>query len=696
MEQNMFGVAIISHFIGAIVFSLSTVILIRHQSTREQANGLIIGCFFTSVWSALSALYASGLLYHYPLVAVSEIIRNVSWGFCALQLINVTQIKKHNTNKIHLGIKIFICILACILVYTALSIKSQWQPGISGIYAKYTFVGNIIFSICILSLIEQLYRGNVPERRWGLKFFCIGLGGLYAYDFYLYANGVLFHGISRALWEVRGASTAIVGPLMMISALRHRKWNSNLTPSRTLVLHSTVFIICGIYLVLMGAAGFYIRQMGGTWGGALQALFFFGAFVVLGGLLVSGKARSAVSLYLAKHLFKFRYDYRYEWERLTKLLTKKNDYLSTEQRMIKAVAELVQSPKGVLYQLQENKIRYTTSWNVSKNKCIENISAQLNDFFVKNSSPLLIQELKDTNELIYKEISVIPNAWLILPLSNSGALSGYIILCEPRVDFNINWEVKDFLSLASLQISVTLQQANDAKALVVAQKFEEINQMSAFIVHDIKNVISQLNFILSDKKTHQHNPEFIESVFRTVESSSNRLQKLITQVKEKQSDDCIDKKTVFVLQDALTEVLKMTQGNEPRLIIEDYASCDKLNLYGSSEQFIHVLSHLVTNAQQATPDNGNVMLEISVKDTNLSMVLTDNGEGMESDFIQEGLFKPFVSTKGEHGLGLGVFQAKQLIEKMGGSITVSSKKGMGTSFIVSLPLYALTNMHATQ
>ena len=113
---------------------------------------------------------------------------------------------------------------------------------------------------------------------------------------------------------------------------------------------------------------------------------------------------------------------------------------------------------------------------------------------------------------------------------------------------------------------------------------------------------------------------------------------------------------------------------------------DDAFIIGEKERLTAILGHLVQNAQDATPDEGYVQLELSQNPGYAIIKFRDNGCGMDKKFIAERLFKPFETTKGNAGMGLGVYEARDYILKHAGHCHVDSTPGLGTTFTISLPL----------
>ena len=127
-------------------------------------------------------------------------------------------------------------------------------------------LGHIGLAIGGLALIEQLFRNTRPHRRWATKFLYLGLGLIFAYDFFLYADALLFKRLDQAVWEARGLVSAMAVPLIAVATSRNPEWSLDVFVSRRMVLHSAAIFGAGIYLLAMAGMGYYIRAYGGNWG----------------------------------------------------------------------------------------------------------------------------------------------------------------------------------------------------------------------------------------------------------------------------------------------------------------------------------------------------------------------------------------------------------------------------------------------
>tara|TARA_R110002110_G_scaffold383245_4_gene594682 strand:+ start:42091 stop:44205 length:2115 start_codon:yes stop_codon:yes gene_type:complete len=683
----MLQVASISHSIGAVIFASTATLLIFHSSTRKQFPLLIFSTAVTSAWCLLAALYTNDYISDYGLVAITETLQDVSWCLCVMKLIKIMLQSEQKRWFESFYFKVFLFSLTSLLIINSTFIAVDWHPGISSIFSKFAFVGNIILSVIVLALLEHLYLSTPPDRRWGIKFICIGLGILFSYDFYLFANALMLNGVDPIMWEVRGGVSAIIAPLIAIGALRNRKWQTTFMPSRRLIFSSTAFISCGVYLLIMASVGYGIREFGGNWGKALQVLFLTGSVVVLALLLASGSARAFLQQFLVKNFFKLRYDYRKEWLNISKILSEA-DSQTLQSLTIRTVANLVESPKGWLFEYSDGIFTMVESWNVRMPDEITYLNNKdfINSILQKEAPTLLADEWRGA----LKNIQFIDDVWLIVPFKYMDSCSHIVMLGLPRTQLMINWEVQDILMMAGRQLATHLIQNKSSKELAIAKQFEAYNQFSTFIIHDLKNIDTQLKLMVINKEKHGDNPKFIKSAYQTIDNLSDKFSKLINQVKTPGTAQ-IEK---LSLSKILNKIIQLRAHQEPKPVLLWQADCSEIEIEGIAEEFINIMCHLVENAQQATERSGSITISVAVRDKAVCIKIIDNGQGMSKDFIHKKLFKPFISTKGKKGMGIGVYQAKSYVQNHNGTIQVQSELGSGTEFCLELPiLHIVTHNH---
>jgi signal transduction histidine kinase len=104
------------------------------------------------------------------------------------------------------------------------------------------------------------------------------------------------------------------------------------------------------------------------------------------------------------------------------------------------------------------------------------------------------------------------------------------------------------------------------------------------------------------------------------------------------------------------------------------------------EKLHMALVHAIRNAQDATDADGRIEIRLAAQDGMASIEVTDTGVGMDAEFVRNQLFRPFESTKGAKGMGIGAYQIRETLRAAGGDVLVESVLGKGTTLRLQLPL----------
>jgi signal transduction histidine kinase len=147
------------------------------------------------------------------------------------------------------------------------------------------------------------------------------------------------------------------------------------------------------------------------------------------------------------------------------------------------------------------------------------------------------------------------------------------------------------------------------------------------------------------------------------------------------------------LNEIVTTVLKETEAlgqksQHPIELVQDLRPLPKLLL--DRAQIHNVLTNLVLNARDALMLGGQIKVETSQRNGWAILGVSDNGCGMSPEFVQRSLFRPFQTTK-RRGIGIGMFQAKIIVEAHQGKIEVESFPGKGSVFRVLLPVQPIAS-----
>jgi putative PEP-CTERM system histidine kinase len=567
--------------------------------------------------------------------------------------------------------------MGALMVTALLAIESS--GGSIGIGHRWSFAVSLGLAVFGLVCVEQLLRTTAPNLRWGVKPLCIGLGGLFAFDLFMYTDGVLFGQLDAETWTAHGAIQALVIPFIAVSTARNKDWTVDVAVSRRVVFRSTALLACGLYLLGVAAMGYYIRYFGGSWGAAIQLTLLFAASVLLGVLITSGTLRSKLRVLVNKHFFSYRYDYREEWLRFTNLLAHHDAESSIYQRVVQALADLVESPGGAVWVRRGATFRQVARWNAPEIRACEPVDGSLAEFVVRTGWVIDLSQQQRTLTQIPDWLLGWRDAWLVIPLISRETLLGIVILTDPRVKVDLNWEVLDLLKTAGRQAASYLGQIEAREALLEAEKFAAFNRMSAFVVHDLKNLVAQLSLMLKNAERHHDNPEFQRDMLDTVRHVGDRMNRLLAQLRL--GAHPVENAKHVNLSAIVDRVGRTKASQRMGLAVEGQ---ENVYTVGHEDRLEHVLGHLVQNAIDATTAHGKILIRVSQSNQSAIVEIIDDGIGMTSEFVQSRLFKPFQTTKPE-GMGIGAYESYHYVTSLGGTMTVESQPGSGTRVCLTLP-----------
>lgn len=680
------NIGFFSYLFAFLAYAALTALLITSWRGRTLGRLLILASSFSTLWAGISALSALSLITFPGIMQLLELGRDTFWCLFLLKSVQSNSSQKIGRLLRITPINLFFVFLVIASITTVLlPLFAVFTSNVSLINRDATLGIWVAFNIIALLLLEQLFRNSAVEQRWAIKHLCIGIGCTFAYDFFMFADALLFKQLNPALWNARGIVNGLMVPLIAISVARNPKWSLDIYISRNVVFQSITLMGAGIYLLVMASAGYYIRFYGGSWGSTLQIAFLSGTGALLLIILFSGTIRAKLRVFLSKHFFNYKYDYREEWLRFTQTLAESDEDVPV--RVIRAISVLVNSTGGSLW-IRRDGGQYEFNSSLNMPEPIIGITAE-NDplcIFLEKNQWLVDLDEYQRNPDLYEGFSppdwltAIPNAWLIVPLLFKTKVFGFIIISRSQSQRSINWEDRDLLKMAGQQAASHLAQHLSEKALTQARQFEAFNRLSAYVVHDLKNILAQQSLIVSNAERHKHKPEFVDDVISTVRNSVKRMTNLMEQMKSGMRGNGSQR---IDLGSLLAEVTATHATRKPAPELNPVPN--KLFVRADKEQLATVFGHIIQNAQDATPNDGHVIIGMAHISDQAVVEVKDSGTGMDQEFIKQRLFHPFDSTKGLTGMGIGVYESREYIRSLHGDISVTSTPGEGSVFRITLP-----------
>ncbi len=555
--------------------------------------------------------------------------------------------------------------------------------------ASYFHMIGLSVALVCFGLSAQLNRDAPVENTLTLRALAAAGGVFGAGQALLLGIATLAGSAPPSMIVMRVVAVGAAGLLLLYATRRRPQWSLDIfvSPQARTYLPRLLPML-GVLVVLLALTPLY-RSMHVSNAQPLAGLLIALTGAPIAVLIFSENLSARLRVFVSKHFLPFRFDYREEWLRLIDTLASPEQRLPLPERSIKAVAQIIGAPAGLLWWRvnDQQPYRCTANWN----------TRMWPEFEVHADDPALRfmcdrQWILDTAELrrdpeLYDGLQRppwtehLPDGLLVVPLISNKELLGFIVLFHSSSAFRLTFEEIDLLRTSGRQVAAHLAQYHGDKQLAEAQQFEAFNRLTAFVMHDLKNLIAQQSLMVKNAAKHKGNPAFFEDAMATIDNSVARMNKLLRQL---QSGDATGPTERVTLADALAESIERTENRQPEPQIVAEASGLVANI--DRERFTAVIAHLIRNAQEATSADGSVTVRLSADDGAAMIRIEDDGCGMPADFIRNRLFRPFDSTKGSKGMGIGAYQARTFVVASGGSLDVESEPGRGTIVAIRLPI----------
>ena len=668
-----------------LAFVLNLVRMGYWRRTRNSAGLALLGAVgCTSLWAWFTV--AGSAFDRAPIVLLATLADLLRYGFWFAFLLLL--MRPQQPDRRPFGGAMAVVGIALVVAAAAAQTFMALDLDFFSAAARVAALSSMALAVYGLILVEQVFRNVSQDSRWNAKPVCVALAGSFAFDLYVYSQAVIFNQVDVDAYSIRGAVHALMAPLLLVPTTRRGDWISQIRVSRSAAFHSATLLISGTYLIFISGVGYYVRFFGGEWGRALQLGIVFLSLIVLIILALSGTVRAKLRVFLNKNFFPYRYDYREEWLKFTRTLCAQNTPQEMGQQVIRGLADLLESPGGGLWMKSPGATVFhqTARLNIGPQHASEDVGSSLCEVLARDGMVVNLEEYRSFPRR-YESLTLpswlqsTPQAWLIVPLIVGDELIGFVVLLSARTKVDANWEVYDLLKTASRQAASFLAQMVATEALLEVRKFDAFNRMSAFVVHDLKNIVTQLSLMMKNAQRLHANPEFQQDMLMTVENSLERMRQLMAQLREGTTPSG----TAFGvdLAGVVRRIESVAAGRGRHLEVR---SVERVIARGHEERLERIIGHVVQNALDATDPSGQVWLRLDKLGGQARIEVGDSGHGMTPEFVRDRLFKPFQTTK-PTGMGIGAYESFQYVQELGGKISVESERHKGTQVTLLVPLF---------
>lgn len=671
--------------LGAIACVLAAAGVARRRERYGAARPAVIAALaMTALWALTGVL--AGMVT--PVLELAEAGRNLAWIFAVYRLFEVDG--RHASMR---PVRPTIAALAFAeLLQGAAQAMLLLAP--SGVMVGPGFHTAVMLHLLVatggLVLVHNLYGGASSHARLVLRWPALALAILWGFDLNYYTIAYLSDNSPDALAALRGGVDGLLASGLIAFGASRGSELLRFRPSRAVAFQSVSLMLIGAYLVAMVMAAQWLTFAGGDLAETMQLGFgaLAGATAIM--VLPSSRLRGWVKVMVAKHMFQHRYDYRAEWLRFTRTIAQSGGAAGAtlEERVIRAVADITDSPGGLLLSIGDRgQLELAARWQwPTASVPAEALSPAETSGLEASGYITDLDELRAGRPgrppgfRVPDWLIEDPRAWALVPLLHYERLVGLVVLARPAMARPLDWEDFDLLRVAGQQLASYLAEHAGQEALAEAARFDDFHRRIAFVMHDLKNLASQLSLLARNAEQHADNPDFRADMKVTLRNSADKLSALLARL-SRYGPASIERLAPVRADEVAVAVVAQFDGRHPVTLVES-APCV---VAAQREPLEQVLSHLVQNAVDASTAAMPVFVRVASDGLTGVIEVLDSGSGMSAEFVRNRLFRPFDSTKAG-GFGIGAYEARELVRAMQGRLDVESREGLGSRFTIRLPL----------
>jgi putative PEP-CTERM system histidine kinase len=670
-----------SHALCALLYLGVAGLLWHHSEHRLPSVALILACAVTGLWGVARATASVWPLMEAPAVALQSVYAPIWVGF--LLVAHRTGLPASQRGRAHwLGLGL-VGVLSVVLLISAVT-----QSMGDGPLRLPVSWGRLALMLSGLVVTEALLRQSRADGRWRISYLCVGVGAVLAYDLFITSEALVMGRIDSTLVASQSMVSVIALPLIAVGAARNPLWSAELNVARSAIFRVGTLYAMSVYLLLLGLAGAAVRSYGGEWGGYAQAALLFSALLALVVAWSSEQFRARLQRGVARSIFTHRHDYREQWFRFTEALSSPTGGGNLQERTLRAIAQVVDSPGGALW-LRTGDVFVHVAGRKPREADDEMPSdapfarwlSRIEDRTVEIRSERFREQQRDI-EPLPDWLSAWSDAWLVVPLIHFDDVLGFVVLRQAVARSEIDVEDEELLRAVAHHASSALSSEQTTLRLEEVRHFEAISRGTAYIAHDLRNLTNELSLTLANVRRHLQNPEFQRDLITSMEESVHGMQRLLDKLKEMPDDHANDR--VVDVVGTIRGALRIYKGARP-LIQLDIATEEAIHVACDVDRLLALSGHLIRNAIEAVGPDGRVDVRISREDGRALIEVEDNGPGMAPELVRMRLHHPFHSTK-RKGFGLGLYECRDLARTLGGGLRIESEVGSGTLVRVWLPL----------
>ncbi len=541
----------------------------------------------------------------------------------------------------------------------------------------YFYAAILVFIVVALFNLEATLVSSTHGYRWTIKLEILGAMTLLAAMLVYYSQGLLYRTINMNLVPLRSLALTVSVSIMAYSRIFRGK-GVKIYVSKRMAYKSVALFAVGLYLVVIGLLGEGMKYFGESIQRSIAIAIVLFAGIGLLIAFLSETIKRKVMVFIHRNFYKHKYDYRLQWLQFTDRLTSAKSGDELLRSIVSGFMDVFGMGCGALYLYDPDQQEFSSSAELetTRDEIIFKRGEPFIRFLEERKSVVAASDLPDIG-LRQRNFLDENSVAFIIPLFQTNTMEGFVILGRPvSSGETYDDEDMDLMTTLGRQTVSAILNLRLADQLLKAKEMEAVGKLSAFMLHDLKNLVSGLALLVDNAKLFMDNPEFQADMLDNLSGTVSKMKSLILKLKKLQEKQDLRLEPTDLLQ-LCTDTAAMITTGDVRVVGEpSVARVDR-------EEVEKVVLNLVLNSLDASEGIGPVGVEVA-NNAMAVIKVADQGCGMSEEFIKKDLVKPVRTTK-KKGLGIGLYQCKQIVEAHGGRIEVESREGAGSTFTVLLP-----------
>lgn len=585
-----------------------------------------------------------------------------------------------------------------LVLFTMADHVFQWKVFANGqavialdLWGRVPYVFIVVGMAFGLAQLEVVLRASREPFRHKLKFIVIGLGGLAGYQIYQASQMLLF-----PVWQAEQLVTSSIVTLMSLCLIAHGLRRSLLREvlvhayvSHQALVGSVTFIIIGLYLLAVGVMGTWLRGTNQPLGVGLSVVVTFAAIIGLIVAAFSKTVRTEIRRFIARNFYRSKYDYRAQWLQITEAFQEAADKNSIMDRLMDVLIRTFPATHVSIWSFREADRRFFRVRSMAgeiESEPIELSHSIVTELGKRDSAVWVEPQATETGDHLFMLTDSIRSSGVALyfPIRAHERVIAFIALGPQPHGERYGTDDEDLLRGIAHHVGMLLSHAILTEDRRASAELEALHRFSAFCLHDLKNLATRLSLVAQNAERHGRDPAFQESAMRTVKDTALKMAALMSKLSRKSLRPLQAGTSELVDLSAMLDDIVAPMRRDPAARLS-VTVVPVPPIMAVRDQIHQVLLNVVLNAKQAIGGNGEISVALAQHNGSALVTVDDTGDGIPPEML-ESLFRPSQSSR-SGGLGVGLYQCRQIVEAHQGTIQVRSEIGKGTQVRIELPIH---------